>query len=193
VVEKFVEVFGEGVRHLRLEDRAMISNMTPESGATITYFPVDEITLDYLRLSGRDATKVALVEAYYKAQQLFRPSGAADPDYDEIVEVDLSKIEPILAGPKRPFNLIPVRTLKETFTTSLTAPIGHHGFGLGEKGQSQRYLLRMDSQEFELQHGAVILAAITSCTNTSNPQALLEAGLLAKKAVEKGLKCKTLY
>ena len=190
VVEKFVEVFGEGVRQLRLEDRAMISNMTPESGATITYFPVDEITLDYLRLSGRDATKVALVEAYYKAQQLFRPSGAADPDYDEIVEVDLSKIEPILAGPKRPFDLIPVRTLKETFTTSLTAPIGHHGFGLGEKGQSQRYLLRMDSQEFELQHGAVILAAITSCTNTSNPQALLEAGLLAKKAVEKGLSVK---
>ncbi|MGV8025689.1 MAG: aconitate hydratase AcnA [Anaerolineaceae bacterium] len=187
VVEKFVEVFGEGVQSLRLEDRAMISNMTPESGATITYFPVDEQTLEYLRLTGRTSEAVALVETYFKTQNLFRTPASAELGYDEIVEIDLNTIEPVLAGPKRPFDLIPISKMHEVFSTSLTAPSGHHGFGMADKDRKQSYTLEMNSQKYELAHGAVILAAITSCTNTSNPQALLGAGLLAKKAVEKGL------
>ncbi|MHB8806312.1 MAG: aconitate hydratase AcnA [Anaerolineaceae bacterium] len=187
VVEKFVEVFGEGVQNLRLEDRAMISNMTPESGATITYFPVDEQTLDYLRLTGRTPEKIALVETFYKAQNLFRTQDSAEPDYDEIVEINLSTIEPVLAGPKRPFDLIPISKMHEEFPTSLTAPSGQHRFGMAEKDRKQNYTLEINSQKYELAHGAVILAAITSCTSTSNPQALLGAGLLAKKAVKKGL------
>jgi len=190
VVEKFVEVYGEGVQNLCLEDRAMISNMTPESGATITYFPVDEQTLDYLRLTGRDEKKIALVDAFYKAQNLFRFPGSLDPKYDESVEIDLSKIEPVLAGPKRPFDLIPVYKMHEEFPASLTAPSGQHGFGMEEKVSNQCYTLEINSQQYEITHGAVILAAITSCTNTSNPQALLEAGLLAKKAIKKGLSVK---
>lgn len=190
VVEKFVEVFGEGVQNLRLEDRAMISNMTPESGATITYFPVDDQTLAYLRLSGRAEDKVALIDAFYKAQNLFRSGDSTDPDYDEIVEIDLATIEPLLAGPKRPFDLIPVSKMHENFSASLTTPSGHSGFGLAEKDTKQSYTIEVNSQKHELAHGAVILAAITSCTNTSNPQALLGAGLLAKKAVDKGLTIK---
>jgi len=188
VVDKFVEVFGEGAHTLRLEDRAMIANMTPESGATITYFPVDEQTIAYLHLTGRDAEQIVLVEAFYKAQGLFRSKDLTIPDYDEMVEIDLSKLEPVVAGPKRPFDLIAVREISQQVSSSFTAPSGHHGFGMTEEEKQRSYSLKMNGQEFSLTHGTVILAAITSCTNTSNPQALLGAGLMAKKAVEKGLR-----
>ena len=191
VVGKFVEVFGEGVANLRLEDRAMISNMTPESGATMTYFPVDERTIEYFRLTGRSKEKAALVEAFFKAQDLFRSANSAEPDYDELVEIDLSRVEPTLAGPKRPFDLIPVRKMQDAFTTSLKEPVGLHGFGLSEENRKKTFSLYTPSGEAALSHGAVVLAAITSCTNTSNPAVLLGAGLLAKKAVEKGLSVPT--
>lgn len=187
VVGKFVEVFGEGVKNLRLEDRAMISNMTPESGATMTYFPVDERTIEYFHLTGRSKEKAVLVEAFFKAQNLFRSAGSIEPDYDELIELDLSKVEPTLAGPKRPFDLIPVRKMQDAFTTSLKEPAGLHGFGLPEESRKKTFTLSISSKNVELSHGAVLLAAITSCTNTSNPAVLLGAGLLAKKAVEKGL------
>ncbi|HAF63165.1 MAG TPA: aconitate hydratase AcnA [Anaerolineaceae bacterium] len=188
VVGKFVEVYGEGVNALRLEDRAMIANMTPESGATITYFPVDERTLEYLRLTGRAAEKITLVEAYFKAQDLFRTINSADPLYDELIEIDLSTVRPVVAGPKRPFDLVQIEDLDTTFTTSLQNPPGNTGFGLPQQDTQKTFPVKMDSQEYSLKHGAVILAAITSCTNTSNPVVLLGAGLLAKKAVERGLK-----
>jgi len=187
VVGKFVEVFGNGVSSLRLEDRAMISNMTPESGATITYFPVDEQTLDYLRLTGRDNAHIELVEAYFKAQQLFRTDDAPQPDYDEILELDLNTVQPVVAGPKRPFDLITVQEMAQEFPASLSAPSGHHGFGLTKEATTKEYTVEIEGHQFDLKHGAVIMAAITSCTNTSNPAVLMGAGLLAKKAVEKGL------
>ncbi len=191
VVGKFVEVFGEGVANLRLEDRAMISNMTPESGATMTYFPVDERTIEYFHLTGRSKEKAALVEAFFKAQNLFRSTESIDPNYDELIELDLSKVEPTLAGPKRPFDLIPVRKMQAAFTTSLKEPTGLHGFGLSEENRRKTFSLSTPSGQAALSHGAVVLAAITSCTNTSNPAVLLGAGLLAKKAVEKGLSVPT--
>lgn len=187
VVGKFVEVCGEGVANLRLEDRAMIANMTPESGATITYFPVDAQTLDYLRFTGRNASKIGLVEAYFKTQHLFRENNAEFLTYDDMVEIDLDQVEPMLAGPKRPFDLIPVKKVSKAFPTSLVNASGHHGFGLSKEDVEKTFPIHIHSEDFELTHGAVILAAITSCTNTSNPSVLLGAGLLAKNAVEKGL------
>jgi len=187
VVGKFVEVFGDGVSSLRLEDRAMISNMTPESGATITYFPVDEQTLDYLRLTGRNNAHIELVEAYFKAQQLFRSESAPEPDYDEMLELDLNTVQPVVAGPKRPFDLIAVQEMAQEFPASLSVPSGHRGFGLTKEDTAKAYTVEIEGHQFNLKHGSVIMAAITSCTNTSNPAVLMGAGLLAKKAVEKGL------
>lgn len=188
VVGKFVEVYGEGLHTLQLEDRAMIANMTPESGATITYFPVDEQTLAYLRLTGRSEEKIALVEAFYKEQGLYNRDHSDHPVYDESLEVDLNSVRPVVAGPKRPFDTIHLDELQSAFTGSLQNPAGLNGFGLTQQEALQVYPVSIDAKQVELKHGAVILAAITSCTNTSNPAVLLGAGLLAKKAVERGLK-----
>ena len=183
VVGKFVEFYGPGLSSLALADRATIANMAPEYGATMGFFPVDAETLKYLRLSGRSDEQVALVEAYCKAQGLFRTDDTPDPVFTDTLELDLGTVVPSLAGPKRPQDRVPLRDSKAKYTEALAAQHAATGAGaaqaVGYKGQ-----------QFDLQDGAVVIAAITSCTNTSNPSVMLAAGLLAKKAVEKGLATK---
>ncbi len=186
VVEKFVEFFGEGLKYLSLPDRATIANMAPEYGATIGLFPVDQETLDYLKLSGRSSLEVALVEKYYKAQGLFYTSKTAECLYSDIVELDLSTVEPCLAGPKRPQDRVALKDLKSNFHQSLTADVASRGYGLSPADLDKSVTLHNGAAE-QLHHGSVVIAAITSCTNTSNPSVLIGAGLLAQKAVEKGL------
>ena len=177
VVGKFVEFFGEGVEALSLPDRATISNMCPEYGATIGFFPPDAETMRYLRLTGRDETHVRTVEAYLKAQGIFGIPHLGEVEYSDVFEVDLSDIEPSIAGPKRPQDRIALSDVKQTFNDLLTRPIADDGFGVQENtGGSEG-----------IPHGSVVISAITSCTNTSNPSVMIGAGLLAKKAVEKGL------
>ncbi|MEW6502658.1 MAG: aconitate hydratase AcnA [Chloroflexota bacterium] len=190
VVDKFVEFFGPGLDHLALADRAMIANMAPESGATILYFPVDYQTLDYLRLTNRPEPLVELVEAYYQAQMLFRSSSTPDPEYTHVLEVDLSLIEPSVAGPRRPQDRIPLTEVRSVFQKSLTAPKAENGFGISPEELGRRAIIPTNGKTSELKHGSVVIAAITSCTNTSNPFVMMSAGLLARKAVEKGLKVK---
>ena len=177
VVGKFVEFFGEGVEALALPDRATISNMCPEYGATIGFFPPDTETMNYLRLTGRDETHVDFVEIYLKAQGLFGIPHLGDVEYSDVLEIDLSEIEPSIAGPKRPQDRIPLSDVKETFNDLLTRPITEDGFGVTEI-----------ASKGTVKHGSVVISAITSCTNTSNPSVMIGAGLLAKKAVEKGLR-----
>ncbi len=189
VVDKFVEFFGPGLDSLSLADRAMIANMTPECGATMLYFPVDERTLDYLRFTGRSMEQVALVEAYCKAQHLFRETDAPDPEYTILVELDLSSIEPSLAGPKRPQDRVALSAVKDNFQKALTTPRAENGFGVLLE-ETNRTAVFKNGKSFELSHGSVVIAAITSCTNTSNPYVMLAAGLVAKKAVQLGLQVK---
>ncbi len=184
VVGKFVEYFGPGVTGLSLPDRATIANMSPEYGATMGFFPVDEETLRYLRNTGRPVELVDLVERYTRAQGLFRTEDAPTPRYSDTLKLDLDTVEPALAGPKRPQDRIPLREMKPRFQTALRAPIAQRGYAL-EKGAFTRS--GSAGQEAVLSHGAVVIAAITSCTNTSNPSVMIGAGLLAKKAVELGL------
>ena len=186
VVEKFVEFFGEGLKFLPLPDRATIANMAQEYGATIGLFPVDDETLNYLKLSGRTASEVALVEKYYKAQGLFYTAKTPESIYSDILELDLSTVEPCLAGPKRPQDRVPLKDLKTNFLQSLTADIASRGYGLAQADLTKTAAIQNGNLEI-LGHGSVVIAAITSCTNTSNPSVLIGAGLLAKKAVEKGL------
>jgi len=186
VVEKFVEFFGEGLQYLPLPDRATIANMAPEYGATIGLFPIDDETLNYLKLSGRTAAEVALVEKYYKAQGLFYTAKTPECIYSDILELDLSTVEPCLAGPKRPQDRVPLKDLKNNFLQSLTADIAARGYGLAQSDLTRTATIQNGGVEI-LGHGAVVIAAITSCTNTSNPSVLIGAGLLAKKAVERGL------
>ena len=174
VVGKFVEFFGPGLSALTLADRATLGNMSPEYGSTIAICPIDQTTLDYLTLTGRDAPRVALVDAYAKAQGLFATDADA-PMYSDVVELDLAGVEPSLAGPKRPQDRVPLKRAKAAFTTALDEMIGDAVRGNGDSGSNG------------LSHGAVVVAAITSCTNTSNPSVMLAAGLVAKKAVERGL------
>ena len=174
VVGKFVEFFGPGLSALTLADRATLGNMSPEYGSTIAICPIDQTTLDYLTLTGRDAPRVALVDAYAKAQGLFATDADA-PVYSDVVELDLAGVEPSLAGPKRPQDRVPLKRSKAAFTTALDEMIGDAVRGNGDSGSNG------------LSHGAVVVAAITSCTNTSNPSVMLAAGLVAKKAVERGL------
>lgn len=185
-MEKFVEFFGEGLQHLPLPDRATIANMAPEYGATIGLFPVDDETLNYLKLSGRTAEEVALVEQYYKAQGMFYTAQTPECIYSDILELDISTVEPCLAGPKRPQDRVPLKDLKNTFIQSLTADVASRGYGLPQSDLSKTATIQNGGTE-TLGHGAVVIAAITSCTNTSNPSVLIGAGLLAKKAVERGL------
>ncbi|MBI5445530.1 MAG: aconitate hydratase AcnA [Deltaproteobacteria bacterium] len=181
VVEKFVEFFGPGLDGLTLPDRATLANMAPEYGATIGYFPVDEETLRYLRQTGRSDGQVDLVERYTKEQGLFRVPGAAEPAYTETLELDMSGVVPSLAGPPRPHDRIPLAEAKESFAKALAT------YRPGAEGERPKARVELAGLGATLADGAVVIASITSCTNTSNPSVMVGAGLLAKKAVERGL------
>ncbi len=187
VVEKFVEFFGPGLSSLSLSDRAMISNMSPENGATITFFPVDQATLNYLTLTGRPTE---LVEAYCKEQHLFRTDDTPDPEFTDVLELDLGAVQPSLAGPKRPQDRVAMSEVRENFERALVQPKNERGFALAPEDLSRTGNVRLDGYSGKIGHGAVVIAAITSCTNTSNPTVMVGAGLLAKHAVEKGLEVK---
>ena len=188
VVDKFVEFFGDGLKGLPLADRATIANMSPEFGSTCAIFPIDEETIRYLELTGRAKEQIALVEAYAKAQGLWRIDGAKAADYTEVLELDLSKVEPSLAGPKRPQDRVPLKNAKTAYQKSLTKMAEERTQKNPQaKGSGQA---SVDGQSFEVKDGAVLIAAITSCTNTSNPAVLVGAGLLARNAVARGLKSK---
>jgi len=190
VVEKFVEFFGPGLSALSLSDRAMIANMSPENGATITFFPVDQQTLSYLNITGRSAEQIALVEAYSKTQGLFRTDETPDPEYTDVLELDLGAVQPSLAGPKRPQDRVMLRDVKASFAQALLQPKSERGFALELDEVNRKVGVKMNGSPAEIGHGAVVVAAITSCTNTSNPTVMIGAGLLAQKAVEKGLTVK---
>jgi aconitate hydratase len=226
VVGKFVEYFGEGLRALPLADRATIGNMSPEYGATCGFFPVDERTIEYLRLTGRAADRLALVEAYCKENQLWHDPADGEPTYSQVVELDLSTVEPSLAGPRRPQDRVPLVAAKQSFLEQLPTfgvdygnahdaavadtfpasdPVAEQAPGHEELEvaaqvdvdaavavveRPEGVPVAMDGEQFELEHGSVVIAAITSCTNTSNPSVMIAAGLLAKKAVERGLERK---
>jgi len=202
VVGKFVEFFGPGLHALPLADRATISNMAPEYGATCGIFPVDDETLRYLRLSGRTEEHIKTVEAYYKEQGLFHTPDTPDAEYTDVLELDLATVEPSIAGPKRPQDRVPLSRAAESFEQALPSLLkpgqqvppkqesrweseGGHPAGMDSQHDSVQEHVKLDEA---LKHGSVVIAAITSCTNTSNPSVLVAAGLLAKKAVEKGLK-----
>ena len=186
VVGKFVEFYGEGTEALSLADRATIANMAPEYGATMGFFPVDDKSLDYLRQTGRDETHVALVREYYKAQGLFGIPKAGSIDYTQNIELDISTVVPCVSGPKRPQDRIDLPKIKESFNTLFTTPKDKNGFGKIESDRATSAAI--GSTDRKLHHASVVIAAITSCTNTSNPSVMVAAGLVAKKAVEKGLK-----
>ena len=180
VVEKFVEFYGAGLSSLSLADRATIGNMGPEYGATIGYFPIDDETFRYLNLTGRDPDLIKLVEAYAKEQGLFRTDASPDPLFTDTLELDLGSVVPSLAGPRRPQDRVPLTESKKAFNEALPS--------LMKSGNATKTVpVQMNGDKFQLQHGSVVISAITSCTNTSNPSVLIGAGLLAKKAVEKGL------
>jgi len=187
VVGKFVEYFGDGTRSLSVQDRATIANMAPEYGATMGFFPVDERTLEYFRGTGRSKEAIDALEAYFKAQGLFGIPRAGQIDYSEVLELDLASVMPSLAGPKRPQDRIDLARVKSTFTSLFAAPVKDNGFGKKPQDLERTYKA-FDGTE--LKNGDILIAAITSCTNTSNPGVLLAAGLVAKKAVELGLKVK---
>jgi aconitate hydratase A / 2-methylisocitrate dehydratase len=182
VVGKFVEFYGPGLEHLTLADRATLGNMSPEYGATIAIFPIDAMTIDYLRLSGRDAERIELVETYARAQGLYRDKTSPDPVYTETIEVDLDAIEPSLAGPKRPQDRVPLKGAKQGFAQALPGMMVAKQGGAAAGGTAVAA-----PPQAAVEHGSVVIAAITSCTNTSNPSVMIGAGLVAKKAVEKGL------
>lgn len=190
VVGKFVEFYGAGLSNMTLADRATIANMAPEYGATMGFFPVDAETLRYLRQTGRLEDEVELVERYCKAQGLFRTDETPDPVFQDLIELDLSTVEPSLAGPKRPQDRVSLSDMKQTWERDLRAPYEKRGFGLSEGEINKRVPLHYKGHDVELTHGDVVIASITSCTNTSNPSVMLGAGILAKKAVEAGLKIK---
>jgi len=217
VVGKFVEYFGPGVGSLALADRATLGNMSPEYGATCGFFPIDDVTLDYLRLTGRDEERIALVEAYCKENRLWHEP-AEHPEYSEVVELDLDDVEPSLAGPRRPQDRVPLADAKQMFIDSLGSfgvdlvngtydkeiadsfpasdPPTGDGVSDGDEpapaktATLERKRVEVAGEDYALEHGSVVIAAITSCTNTSNPSVMIAAGLLAKKAVERGLERK---
>jgi aconitate hydratase len=189
VVDKFVEFYGPGLSSMSLADRATIGNMAPEYGATCGFFPVDAETLRYLRNTGR-GDSAALLERYAKEQGLFRTDATPDPVFTDTLELNLADVEPSLAGPKRPQDRVPMRDLKTTFRKALSAPVKERGFGLPETELGKTVTVDGGQPSAVMSHGSVVIAAITSCTNTSNPSVMLGAGLVAKKAVEKGLRVK---
>ena len=188
VVDKFVEFFGDGLANLPLADRATIANMAPEYGSTCGIFPIDEETIRYLELSGRSRERIDLVTAYAKHQGMWRTQGQKSAEYTDVLELDLSKVEPSLAGPRRPQDRVPLKTAKTVYETNAKKTAEERAAKTpAAKGTAP---LTLDGQTYELKDGAVLIAAITSCTNTSNPSVMLGAGLLARKANEKGLKAK---
>ncbi len=186
VVGKFVEFFGPGLSTISVPDRATVANMAPEYGATVGFFPMDQAALEYLRATGRSSSQLELIEAYCKAQGLFRTDATPPPRFTEVLQLDLRTVEPSLAGPRRPQDRTSLKALKNSFRQALTRPVKEGGFGLAEEATQAKVSL-LDGKA-ELTHGSVVIAAITSCTNTSNPSVMLGAGILAKKAVERGLK-----
>jgi len=190
VVGKFVEFYGPGLAGLSLPDRATLANMAPEYGATMGFFPIDEQTLGYLALTGRPADLIDLVERYSKEQGLFRTAKTADPEFTDTMELDLGTVEPSLAGPRRPQDRIGLPEMKRSFRAALRAPVARRGYELDDPALARKATVKLNDSSLELEHGVVVIAAITSCTNTSNPSVMLGAGLLAKKAVERGLTVK---
>ncbi len=191
VVGKFVEYFGPGLGSMSLPDRATLANMAPEYGATMGFFPVDDTTLDYLRRTGRSADLVDLVERYSKEQGLFKTADSPDPLFTDVVELDMSTVEPCLAGPKRPQDRIALSKMKPSFAKTLQAPVASRGFALDDQELKRSALVKDNGESASITHGAIVIAAITSCTNTSNPSVMVAAGLLARNAAEKGLQVKS--
>jgi len=186
VVGKFVEFFGDGLGALTIADRATLGNMCPEYGATVAIFPIDDMTLEYLRLTGRDESRVALVEAYAKEQGLFRGVTSPDAVYTQTIEIKLESVEPCLAGPKRPQDRVPLKSAKSMFATALPS-MQVPAKGAKPAAAAAAAAVAVAEAPGVLDHGSIVIAAITSCTNTSNPSVMIGAGLLAKKAVELGL------
>jgi aconitate hydratase len=187
VVGKLIEFYGPGLSNLTLTDRAMIANMTPETGATVCYFPVDNQTLEYLRLTGRTDELISLIENYYKTQGLFRTENTPVPEFSDTIELDINTIEASIAGPKRPQDRINLRNAKSAFNQSLIAPTNKRGFQQSPDDLNRSAVITRDGKDYEITHGSIVIAAITSCTNTSNPYVMIGAGLVAKNALEKGL------
>ena len=187
VVGKFVEFYGDGISNMSLPDRATIANMSPEYGATMGFFPIDEESLRYMKRTGRSEELVDLVEHYTKAQGLFRTDDIVDPEFSSTLELDLSTVETSLAGPKLPHDRIILSNMKKTFENSLTSDDPTMGFSLAQEKLANKGIYK-NGREIEMKHGDVVIAAITSCTNTSNPSVMLGAGIVAKKAYERGLK-----
>ena len=191
VVGKFVEFYGSGLQGMTVPDRATIANMAPEYGATMGFFPIDEETLRYLRQTGRLDDEVEAVERYAKANGLFHRAGTPDPLFKDSLHLDLSTVQPALAGPKRPQDRVLLGDMQSTFRSDLRKPHAERGFGLSEEQLDASASFTYKDETHEIRHGDVVIAAITSCTNTSNPSVMLAAGLVAKKAAERGLHAKS--
>jgi aconitate hydratase len=187
VVGKFVEFFGPGLVSMSLPDRATIGNMAPEYGATMGFFPVDKETLRYMRFTGRSEEVIERTEAYLRVQGLFHDENTHEPEYTDTLELDLGSVVPSLAGPKRPQDRIPLTEMKDTFENALKASVKERGFELSPEALARQGTVGTNGGSYQIGHGTVVIAAITSCTNTSNPSVMVAAGLVAKKAVEKGL------
>ncbi|XP_012070836.1 aconitate hydratase, cytoplasmic isoform X2 [Jatropha curcas] len=192
VVGKFVEFYGDGVGELSLADRATIANMSPEYGATMGFFPVDHATLQYLKLTGRSDETVAMVEAYLRANKMFVDYNEPQEEraYTSYLQLDLADVEPCVSGPKRPHDRVPLKEMKTDWHSCLDSRVGFKGFGVPKEEQDKVAKFSFHGQPAELKHGSIVIAAITSCTNTSNPSVMLGAGLVAKKACELGLEVK---
>ncbi|MBA0721490.1 hypothetical protein Golax_009028 [Gossypium laxum] len=207
VVGKFVEFYGDGMSELSLADRATIANMSPEYGATMGFFPVDHVTLQYLKLTGRSDETVAMIESYLRANKMFVDYNEAktflpfsfylsftlpqqERVYSSYLELNLAEVEPCISGPKRPHDRVPLREMKSDWNSCLNNKAGFKGFAVPKEAQDKVAKFSFHGQPAELRHGSVVIAAITSCTNTSNPSVMLGAGLVAKKACELGLQVK---
>nr|AND95650.1 Aconitate hydratase, cytoplasmic [Vitrella brassicaformis] len=188
VVGKFVEFFGDGCANLSLADRATIANMSPEYGATMGFFPVDSQSIKYLSQTGRPKEKLDLVEGYLKAMGMFREAGSPPCVYTDTMKLDLSTVEPCMSGPKRPHDHVPLKDMKQDFLSCLESPVGFKGYNVPADKRADTVSFEYQGQKYELKHGSVVITAITSCTNTSNPSVMLGAGLVARKALAKGLK-----
>lgn len=194
VIGKFIEFFGPGLAQLSLADRATIANMCPEYGATVAFFPVDKKTVSYLKQTNRDAQHIAYVEEYLRKVKMFRNDFndvSEDPEFSQVLELDLGMVTPSVSGPKRPHDRVPFSEFKQDLFNGLSAPVGFKGFGLTKEQLDRNSVpFTYEGKQYNLEHGSVVIAAITSCTNTSNPSVMLGAGLLAKRAVEKNLSVK---